>query len=168
MLAGLSSVNAGKNTLNCVAEVSKNTGALEHAKEMAACIRQKNGFLENWRMRSTFQVIDTMPNAPKEFVGTWRSGQSNCIYRHELGEDGGFVSTPMKCNMSNSHYRGKWGVHKDKMIWLANEVKIWPPDINTVRWIDKDSFTLTEFNGTVTEFSRVYEKSSPVAPPPAR
>ncbi|MDR0716649.1 MAG: hypothetical protein LBF50_04440, partial [Azoarcus sp.] len=106
-------------------------------------------------MRPIFQVIDSMPNAPKKFVGTWRASQSNCIYLHELKEDGGFVSTPVECSISNSHYRGKWSAHKDKMIWLADEVRMWPPDINTVRWLDKDSFTLTERDGAITEFSRV-------------
>jgi hypothetical protein len=144
--------NVEGSTVDCSRTI-RVSGELEYTKSMAVCIQQKNGFLANRRMRPMFRVIEAMPNAPKEFVGTWQATRPNCIYRHELEENGRFTSVPIRC-LQNEHYQGEWGVYDGKMIWLVNGHEMWPPDINTVRWIDKDSFTLVERNGKITRFSR--------------
>jgi hypothetical protein len=150
----IATIKAGKNAVDCSGTI-KTAWSIEYAKRMAVCVRQKNGFLANWRMRPIFRLIAVMPNAPREFVGAWRASRPNCVYRHELAENGRFTSMPIKCNISNERYQGEWSAYEGEMIWLTDGHKMWPPDINAVRWIDKDSFTLVERDGAITKFARL-------------
>lgn len=131
--------------------------SLPHAKSLAACLDDKNGILENFMMRSIHRTLNAMPNNPAEFVGVWNSSQPRCNYRFLLKPDGQFLARPGACSISSNTYRGYWGVHENSMIWLAEEDPLWPPDINTMDYVDRDLFLLTEGDGTRTKFVRALD-----------
>jgi len=152
------SYRVANNTIACSGQASANYGgALSQAKAMVSCMRNKNGIFEDLLMRSTYSAIDAMPITPKQFVGVWDASQPQCNYRHTLKENGEFISEPMECNFSSTSYRGAWGVHDGKMIWLPDEGEVWPPDINQIDSVDSDFFLLAEKDGSRTKFSRVNE-----------
>jgi len=128
--------------------------ALPHAQRMAACLAEKNGPLENLMMRPVQQALAAMPRNPGEFVGVWQSVQPRCSYRFLLQADGQFLATPGVCSLSVATYRGYWGVHEDRMVWLTEADPLWPPDINALDYVDKDLFLLTEADGSRTKFVR--------------
>ncbi|MDR0440847.1 MAG: hypothetical protein LBI59_07670 [Candidatus Accumulibacter sp.] len=152
-------IGSVNNQMDCSDTSSKKAKGLEYAKNMAACLKQKNGPLKNWWMRSTFRTIDALPNAPKEFVGTWDASQPGCTYRYTLEENGKYSAEQRQCHLAGigvfPSYSGDWGVHNEKMIWLDNNFMVWPPDINPIERIDGDTFILVERNGSRTEFSRL-------------
>lgn len=161
--AALVAGRVANNTAECNAVVSGNGGALSHAKAMVSCLRSRNGIFENLLMRSLYNVIDGLPNAPVEFVGVWDATQPRCHYRHTLKANGEFISEPKGCSLSADTYHGVWGVYEDKMIWLPEEGLLWPPDINDMDVVDKDFFLLVEQDGTRTKFSRVREAATAAA-----
>jgi hypothetical protein len=144
--------------MDCSDMFPQKAGGIEYTKNMAACLKQKNGFLKNWWMRSTFRAIDALPNAPKEFVGTWDASQPNCTYRYKLEENGKYSARQQQCSLSgiviSPFYSGDWGVYDNRMIWLGDNYMTWPPDINPIERIDSDTFVLVERNGSRTKFSR--------------
>jgi hypothetical protein len=129
--------------------------ALPHAWRMADCLDEKNGVLENFMMRPIHEALAAMPRNPGEFVGVWQSSQPRCSYRFLLLADGQFLATPQVCSLSSAAYRGYWGVHQDRMVWLSEADPLWPPDINALDYVDKDLFLLTERDGSRTKFVRV-------------
>lgn len=131
--------------------------ALPHAQRMAGCLDEKNGPLENLMMRPIHEALAAMPRNPGEFVGVWQSSQPRCSYRFLLQADGQFLATPQVCSLSSATYRGYWGVHQDRMVWLSEGDPLWPPDINPLDYVDKDLFLLTEADGSRTKFMRAQD-----------
>lgn len=151
---------AVRNAVECSEVTAANAKGLKYAQDMVACLRQKNGILENLLMRSVYKAIDATPNAPREFVGTWNASQPRCSYRHKLEANGEFTSEPMGCSLSAETFHGVWGVYDNRMIWLADEGGVWPPDINPMDVVDKDFFLLVEQDGTRTKFTRASADSA--------
>jgi hypothetical protein len=157
LVMGIFNIRTVNNLTDCSSTPFKKEGGLEYTKSMTACIRQKNGFLGNWRMRSIFRIVDALPNAPKEFVGIWDASQPNCTYRYKLEDNGKYIAELQRCSLSGilPIYRGDWGVHDNKMVWMGDNYITWPPDINPIERIDSDTFILVESNGSRTKFSRL-------------
>jgi hypothetical protein len=156
---------AASHALECSDATAANAKGLKYAQDMVACLRQKNGILENLLLGSVYRTIDAMPNAPQEFVGTWDALQPRCSYRHKLEANGEFTSVPMGCSLSAETFHGVWGVHDGRMIWLADEGVVWPPDINAMDVVDRDFFLLVERDGTRTRFTRAPADAAVVAVP---
>lgn len=153
------------NTEECSGVVHSGSDGLEYAKGMVVCLKKKNGYLENLLLSSVFRAIETLPNAPKEYVGIWRASQPRCNYQHKLEADGRFTSEPLGCSLGSATYHGTWGVYDNQMIWLADEDGLWPPDINPIDRVDNDFFLLVEMDGTRTRFVRSETAAEPFIEP---
>lgn len=148
-----------EHTQTCANELSgirsNDASALVKAQKMGACLERKNSFLENFLMRGIHEALRSLPNMQSNYVGTWKSSRPNCDYRISLHPDGKFIANPLKCDISSQVFTGSWGVHKDQMVWLPDQGKYWPPDINPIEWPGPNSFVLVEQNGSRTRFIRL-------------
>jgi hypothetical protein len=154
VVMGIAKGRLTDNTEACIKASSVTKAGLAHAKNMVACLREKNGILEDWLIHSTYRAIDAMPNAQKDFVGTWDASQPRCTYRHKLDANGEFTSESHGCSISSATFHGAWGVYENQMMWLPDGGNSWPPDINQIDVVDEDTFLLVELDGSRTKFLR--------------
>lgn len=150
------------NAVECAGTISSPQRGSQYVKSLVACLRDRNSYFENLLMKPVYSVVDAIPNAPKELVGVWEASQPRCTYRHTLKENGEFISEPVECILSDETFHGVWGVYDNQMVWLSDDGKIWPPDINPIDKVDQDFFLLVEQDGSRTKFSRL--KNIAVAP----
>lgn len=133
--------------------------ALLRTQALANCLEKKNNFIENLMQWSLRKTIRGLPNTPEAYVGTWVSSQPSCSYCLRIKADGEFSAEPIACNISTDSFSGSWGVHQDKMVWMYDNGKVWPPDINPIEDRAPDHFVLVEANGSRTQFRRAGETS---------
>jgi hypothetical protein len=141
--------------------------ALLRTQALVNCLEKQNNFLENlvqWPLRRT---IRSLPNAPAEYVGAWVSSQPECAYCIRFGADGEFRAEPIACKINAEAFSGSWGVNKNRMIWMYDSGKVWPPDINAIEERAADRFVLVEGNQSRTQFRRADAAAGECAPPPA-
>lgn len=147
-----------KSTIQCTEALTlqpKKPSALERTKTMLACLENHNSFLENFLMRSQRKIIRELPNVPCAYVGVWRSSQPGCTYNITLRDDGSFSAEPENCTISNDFFSGSWGVSSNKMIWMYDDGRVWPPDVNKIEATTNNDFRLIEENGSSTTFHRL-------------
>lgn len=130
------------------------TDALTTGKAIARCLKAENDVFGNWLQRRTHAALQSLPNAPAAFVGTWISSRPGCTYEIQLGDDSDFTARPIDCPASDRTYTGSWGVFKDQLVWLPNQDRVWPPDINRIESRGASSFVLVEEDGSRTRFTR--------------
>lgn len=153
------------NTVECSGMIHSASDGLEYARGVVACLKKENGYLENLVLRPVFRAVETLPNAPKEYVGIWHASQPRCNYQHKLEEDGRFTSEPLGCSLSSETFHGTWGVYDNQMIWLVDGEGMWPPDINPIDRVDNDFFLLVERDGSRTRFVRTDKAEKPIKEP---
>lgn len=146
------------NTRLCVEESGK-TGsskksALANAQALGACIESRNGLLENALTRPTRRMLKALPHAPCKFVGRWKSSKTATGYEISLHGNGDFAARPWSSRDYPESSAGSWGVYENHLVWFYNEGTVWPPDVNRMVVTGPDSFTLTEMNGSKTDFLR--------------
>jgi hypothetical protein len=75
--------------------------------------------------------------------------------RVELKDDGTFVQAPSLLGIDRTGgYAGRWEVKGTSIIWYADNGYS-EPDVNPMQRTGEHSFTLTEGNGTHTEFELI-------------
>jgi hypothetical protein len=132
--------------------------AMENAKKLVACVDARSGIVEFLAFRNTKKLFSALPSAPCHYVGTWQAARENSLYRITLDADGQFRAEPIRTpDRDATTVTGSWAVigrrDSEKMVWLYDEGRVWPPDINPVKNARADGFTLTEENGSSTEYS---------------
>lgn len=146
-----------KSTMQCTEEpafFSGKSSALDRTKALLACLERRNSFLANFLIRSPRRILREL-NAPCLHVGVWRSSRPGCTYSVTLKDDGSFSSKPENCAISADFFSGSWGVSSNKMIWMYDNGRVWPPDVNKIETATNDFFTLIEENGSRTTFHRL-------------
>ncbi|MBE0621976.1 MAG: hypothetical protein IH605_15390 [Burkholderiales bacterium] len=130
-------------------------GAIKTAQSIDECLQAQNSFLENLLRRSTHKTLKSLPNAPCKYVGVWNSPRLQGIYQYSLHEDSKFTVAPLDRRNGGDFYSGEWGVYRGKMVWLYDEGRVWPPDVNVIKSTDGNSFSLVEADNSITTFTRV-------------
>ncbi len=167
ILAILVSAGRGRvagNSVQCIEEVRKpavaEQSALANAKAFGACLERKNGFLENMMTGATLKMLRALPNAPCKYVGRWKSSKTASGFEINLHGNGEFSARPWSEREFTEVIAGSWAVYENKLVWLYKEGVVWPPDVNRMEITSPESFTLTEMNGSKTNFLR-FEKLPP-------
>lgn len=134
--------------------------AMESAKALVACVEARTGVVEQLAFRSTKKLFANLPYTPCEYVGTWVSSRAGSTYQITLGADGEFFAEPVRTSDKHAGaIAGSWSVvglrDSQQMVWLYEQGRVWPPDINPVQNASGDAFTLIERDGSRTQFGRV-------------
>lgn len=137
-----------------------NATAMENAQNLVACVDQRAGMVEYLAFRGTKNLFSRLPYAPCEYVGTWEAKREASVYQVTLRADGQFLAEPVRTSDRDAtKVTGSWSVAgrrgKERLVWLYDEGRVWPPDINPVREPRADGFTLMEENGSRTEYTRI-------------
>jgi hypothetical protein len=140
--------------------------ALESAKALVACVDGRSGLVETLAFWQTKRLFSALPSAPCDYVGTWRATREKSVYQITLRADGQFLAEPVQTSDRDArNLAGSWGVvgklDSQKMVWLYDEGRVWPPDVNPIKNARADGFTLVEENGSRTEFSRTGGETCP-------
>ncbi len=157
----LMSVGKGRlagNTQLCLEEAGKpgsaKKSALANAQALGGCIESKNGPLENTLIGPTRKMLKALPHASCKFVGRWKSSKTATGYEISLHGNGDFSARPWSDREFTEIIAGSWGVYDNHLVWFYNEGTVWPPDVNRMLVTGPNSFTLTEMNGSKTDFLR--------------
>jgi len=157
LIFGLGSWRLASNTIKCNEEIhtsGNNNSPLENAQAMGSCIEMANSFLENFLIRNTLKVLKGLPNTPATYVGVWDSSRPKCTYKIEFHDNSDYTADPVNCGYNAESLTGSWGVFDNQIVWMQNEGRTWPPDINRIESETPDSFVLIEETGTRTTFTR--------------
>jgi hypothetical protein len=136
-----------------------NHTAMQSAKAFVACVDQRVGIVEWLAFRPTRKLFSSLPYTPCRYVGTWEASRVGSIYRVTLGGDGQFAAVPVRTSEPNAtNIMGSWSVagtiKNPKMVWLYDQGRIFPPDVNPIQNVRPDGFTLIEVDGSTTEYRR--------------
>ena len=103
----------------------------------------------------TATSTDTRP-ARCRYVGVWAATRGNMVYQVTLEADGKFVGEPAHNAGANAQtITGAWSVAGKSLAWVYDSGAVWPPDVNPVSAETNDEFTLTEVNGSTTNYSLI-------------
>ncbi|AXQ28423.1 hypothetical protein D0B54_06880 [Solimonas sp. K1W22B-7] len=148
--------STGDHAYACLKSEEFTQAGIDEARQFAACIRARSNTLVALFPNRDLALLRKMPSPTCRYVGTWLSSRGGG-YRITLTEDSRFVAEPDRPRWGAESYRGTWGEHGGRMIWLYQDRLTWPPDINRVVDAKDDSFTLTEVDGSSTLFTRLEE-----------
>jgi len=125
------------------------------AQRMAACIDKRSIFPATLLFKKTRLLLEALPSAPCEYVGTWRAARTDSVYRVVLSDDGRFEARALVDDRSDGvPIVGAWGVVDGEMVWLYDEGHVWPPDVNRIHPATGQLFLLDEQNGSQTSYLR--------------
>ncbi len=132
--------------------------AMENARKLVGCVDARAGVVEFLAFRNTKKLFLALPSAPCHYVGTWQAAREASLYQITLAVDGQFLAEPIRTPERDArNLTGSWAVigrrDSEKMVWLYDEGRVWPPDVNPVKNARADGFTLMEENGSRTEYS---------------
>ena len=151
----------------CLEKPRSERNALIYGQQLLNCAHAKSGPLERVILYKTKKIVSALPNAPCQYVGTWKASRPGAIYSVTMLDDGSFTAEPIEPKHLDS-MMGSWGVNKDKMIWFYDSGQVWPPDINPIQQQSDDAFTLVEADRSTTSYvlvTRVDSKTcSPITP----
>jgi hypothetical protein len=130
--------------------------AMERAKALVGCVDERAGPLQWLAFAPTRSLFRKLPSVPCEYVGTWRSVRNGSVYQVHLAADGEFRAMPADQRASGEVFTGSWSVLDDEaMVWLYEQGRTWPPDINPMSHVEPGRFTLTELHGAETQFTKL-------------
>jgi hypothetical protein len=137
-----------------------NATAMENAQKLVACVDQRAGAIEYLAFRGTKNLFSRLPHAPCEYTGIWEAKREGSVYQITLRADGQFLAEPVRTSERDAtKVTGSWSVAgkrgKESMVWLYDEGRVWPPEMNPVKEPRADGFTLMEENGSRTEYTRM-------------
>jgi hypothetical protein len=133
--------------------------AMQKAQRLVGCVDSRTGMLEFLAFRGTRKLFSNLPYAPCHYVGTWQARREGSHYQVTLHADGQFLAEPVRTtDRGAANITGSWSVlgrpGSEKVLWLYDEGRIWPPDINPVKNARDGSFTLIEENRSTTDYVR--------------
>ncbi|WP_341678618.1 hypothetical protein [Niveibacterium sp. SC-1] len=148
-----------RNALSCMGEAEgvsdSDNPTITHAQRMAACIDKRSVFPATLLFRDTRHLLEALPSAPCEYVGTWRAARTESVYRVVLRDDGRFEARALVDERGDGMpISGAWGVVEGRMVWLYDEGRVWPPDVNRIHPATGQLFLLDEQNGSQTSYLR--------------
>jgi hypothetical protein len=168
ILLNFGNMDSSRVTSDCLAKVDnpadKSLTALKRAKKVAACLNERSGLLAQLQLRSMMSMMESLVNAPCNFVGVWTWVRPAGIYRITLRDDGEFTAEPAKDSVAAESDSGSWAVSDKRMVWFHNSGPIWPPDITLVDKQTDKSFTLVERDGARTQFDLIEATKSQTCP----
>ncbi len=130
--------------------------SLDAAKDLVDCLDRQSGFPEKLVYRASKKAIDSLPSTPCRFVGVWTAARAGTVYRVTLGDDSRYTAEPVLDNTPGAKvHSGSWGAREDRMIWLHDEGRIWPPDINQITVSSDTGFSLLEADRSTTRYELV-------------
>jgi hypothetical protein len=130
--------------------------SLEASKELVACLDTQAGFPEKFIPDSGKKAIRAMPSIPCQYVGIWTATRGNTVYRVTLRDDSQYRAEPVRDDAPGAKIlSGSWGAYDGSMIWMHDEGRIWPPDINPITPISDASFNLREADGSITRYDLI-------------
>ena len=141
--------------------------ALAAARQALLCMERNSG-AERVLDRAARDIIRALPSTPCRYVGTWAAFRPGTLYEITLRDDSSFTANPALDSGAASGgtpLTGAWGVVGDRMVWLYDGRRTWPPDINPIRDTTELGFTLVEVNGSTTRFVLVKRPPEPVCSP---
>jgi hypothetical protein len=140
--------------------------SLEASKEMVACLDKQAGFPVKFMYASDKKAILALPSIPCRYVGIWTATRGNTVYRVTLKDDSQFSAEPLRDDTHGARLlRGSWGAYDGRMIWMYDEGRFWPPDINPITTISDGSFNLQEADGSMTRYDLVERVQSAACTP---
>lgn len=142
----------------CEARTSRIDGStLERTRGFLRCLQDQAGLLDGMTLKSTSRFVEPMPVTPPEYHGTWIATRPGSRWRVDLNGDGTFYAAqlagPTTANGSRS-LTGAWSVVDEHFVWLYDEGRVWPPDINPIRDPSAHTFRLREQDGSMTQYER--------------
>jgi hypothetical protein len=130
--------------------------SLDAAKDLVDCLDRQSGFPEKFMYRASKKAIDSLPSVPCQFVGVWTAARASTVYRVTLGDDSRYTAEPVLDNTPGAKtLSGSWGARDGRMIWLHDEGRIWPPDINQITVNSDTGFSLLEADRSTTRYELV-------------
>lgn len=127
--------------------------ALVRAKAIVSCVKPRLGFFESKLFASTMSGLNALPNTPCRYVALWTATRPGVVYKVRLYGTGQFDAEPIQSNNPAAEsMTGAWGVHGNKMIWLYDQGRIWPPDSNEIVDASENQFSLVEADGSRTHY----------------
>jgi hypothetical protein len=150
----------------CLETLKHRTGtgpasALTDAKDLLACLDKQAGFPEKFMYAPAKKAILSLPSVPCRYVGIWSASRGETMYRVTLMDDSRFIAEPLRdAAPAAQNLSGSWGVHEDRMIWLYDTGRLWPPDINPITYISETGFSLREADGSTTRYDLIEQVPS--------
>jgi hypothetical protein len=130
--------------------------SLDAAKELVACLDGRSGFPEKLMNAHTKKLIQSLPSVPCRYVGIWTTSRADTVYRVTLMDDSRYIAVPLRDSSPGAgELDGSWGVLNDRMVWLNEQGRVWPPDINQITQISDTVFTLREVDRSTTRYELV-------------
>ena len=130
--------------------------ALERTRAFIACLDREAGLLDRPLLKAITHFVTPMPLTPAQYRGTWIAARPESTYRITLREDGSFIAVQEagRPQLMGEAITGAWSVVENKFVWLYDEGRIWPPDINPIGEETADGFSLREADGSMTRYRR--------------
>jgi len=151
----------------CLDKPRSERNALIYSQQLLNCAHAKTGPLEHVILHKTKKIVESLPNAPCQYVGTWKASRPGAIYSVTLLEDSSFTAEPIQPKHLDT-FTGIWGVNKDNMVWLYDSGQVWPPDINPIKQQSVDAFSLREADGSLTAYALVARADSKPCSPASK
>ncbi|MBK7685816.1 MAG: hypothetical protein IPJ25_07205 [Rhodocyclaceae bacterium] len=130
-------------------------GVLVQTKDFVECLDRRAGLLAWAVSRQDHLAIKAMPSLACRYIGIWQSSRNGKIYDYWLNADATFTVAPESASgqPTDERYTGIWSVYGEKMSWLPDSGRIYPPDRNSIRNLDDSHFLLVEEDGIINLFS---------------
>jgi len=78
------------------------------------------------------------------------------VYRAIRSDDSQYSAERLRDDTPGAQvHRGSWGAHDGRMIWMHDEGRFCPPDINPITTISDGSFSLREADGSSTRYDLI-------------
>ena len=142
------------NCLDQAASTQRVSSPLSAVDKYATCI----GFSAGGKAAQSAQASDTRP-ARCRYIGVWAASRGNVVYNVTLGVDGHFFAEPGSNTLPNAAtITGAWSAASAEgnvLAWVYDNGPVWPPDINPVSSETADAFTLSEVNGSSTQYNLI-------------
>lgn len=129
---------------------------MARAKARMECVQNHAGIVEKLYYHPTFDMMNSLPNAPCKYVGVWTRTAPGNVFKYVLDDAGNFTATQMDGrDTGQSRYIGSWGYWKGNLVWFTEGHETWPMDADPIQTEDADHFTLRELDGSQSQFTRL-------------
>lgn len=160
LIAFIENLRTNEFASRCLEKLPKDEGEiidpLPRAREFANCVRGKSNFFDNFWFSKTYQVLDSLPMTPANYVGVWQIEDQDCEMRLELHASGFFSSEIVRCPAPyGMELTGRWGAAHGRLALLPLHYIRWPIDINRFWFQSNDTFHMFTLEHRFSKFTRL-------------